>query len=93
MVHHFLLNGWLFLNYIVFFFLHSFSGIQIIFTLDEVAFIQNLVFYIEKAYCIPVSVHVHCSITTPTCMFNIYHLNFVSNFLIMKYPSEKAAFD
>ena len=30
-------------------------GIQIIFTLDEVAFIQNLVFYIEKAYCIPVS--------------------------------------
>ncbi|XP_078369919.1 phosphorylase b kinase regulatory subunit alpha, liver isoform-like isoform X2 [Oculina patagonica] len=29
------------------------SGIQIIFTLDEVAFIQNLVFYIEKAYCIP----------------------------------------
>ena len=30
-------------------------GIQIIFTLDEVAFIQNLVFYIEKAFCIPVS--------------------------------------
>lgn len=29
------------------------SGIQIIFTLDEVAFIQNLVFYIEKAFCIP----------------------------------------
>ncbi|OTF74679.1 hypothetical protein BLA29_000282 [Euroglyphus maynei] len=29
------------------------SGLQIIFTLDEVAFIQNLVFYIESAYCIP----------------------------------------
>ncbi|XP_055682878.1 probable phosphorylase b kinase regulatory subunit alpha isoform X3 [Lutzomyia longipalpis] len=29
------------------------SGLQIIFSLDEVAFIQNLVFYIESAYCIP----------------------------------------
>ncbi|GFV69153.1 probable phosphorylase b kinase regulatory subunit alpha [Trichonephila clavipes] len=29
------------------------SGLQIIFNLDEVAFIQNLVFYIESAYCIP----------------------------------------
>ena len=29
------------------------SGLQIIFTLDEVAFIQNLVFYIECAYVIP----------------------------------------
>ncbi|XP_074037667.1 probable phosphorylase b kinase regulatory subunit alpha isoform X1 [Leptinotarsa decemlineata] len=29
------------------------SGLQIIFTLDEVAFIQNLVFYIECAYCTP----------------------------------------
>ena len=29
------------------------SGLQIVFTLDEVAFIQNLVFYIESAYCIP----------------------------------------
>ncbi|XP_031550918.1 phosphorylase b kinase regulatory subunit alpha, liver isoform-like isoform X2 [Actinia tenebrosa] len=29
------------------------SGIQIIFTVDEVAFIQNLVFYIEKAHSIP----------------------------------------
>ncbi|XP_032231174.1 phosphorylase b kinase regulatory subunit alpha, liver isoform isoform X3 [Nematostella vectensis] len=29
------------------------SGIQLIFTLDEVAFIQNLVFYIEKAYSVP----------------------------------------
>lgn len=28
------------------------SGLQIIFTLDEVSFIQNLVFYIESAYCI-----------------------------------------
>lgn len=32
-----------------------FSGLQIIFNLDEVAFIQNLVFYVESAYCIPVS--------------------------------------
>lgn len=31
------------------------SGLQIVFCLDEVAFIQNLVFYIESAYCIPVS--------------------------------------
>ncbi|CAG5009665.1 unnamed protein product [Parnassius apollo] len=29
------------------------SGLQIVFTLDEVAFIQNLVFYIESAYCTP----------------------------------------
>ncbi|XP_055383024.1 probable phosphorylase b kinase regulatory subunit alpha isoform X3 [Condylostylus longicornis] len=29
------------------------SGLQIIFTLDEVSFVQNLVFYIESAYCIP----------------------------------------
>ena len=29
------------------------SGLQIIFNLDEVAFVQNLVFYIEGAYCIP----------------------------------------
>ena len=29
------------------------SGLQIIFTLDEVSFIQNLVFYIECAYLIP----------------------------------------
>jgi len=32
----------------------NYPGFQIIFTLDEVAFIQNLVFYIESAYCIPV---------------------------------------
>lgn len=30
------------------------SGMQIIFSLDEVAFVQNLVFYIEAAYCTPV---------------------------------------
>lgn len=30
------------------------SGLQIVFNLDEVAFVQNLVFYIESAYCIPV---------------------------------------
>lgn len=29
------------------------SGLQIIFNLDEVAFIQNLVFYIELSYCVP----------------------------------------
>ncbi|CAH1777077.1 unnamed protein product [Owenia fusiformis] len=29
------------------------SGLQIVFTLDEVAFIQNLVFYVEVAYNIP----------------------------------------
>lgn len=29
------------------------SGLQIIFNLDEVAFVQNLVFYIESSYCIP----------------------------------------
>ena len=31
------------------------SGLQIIFTLDEVAFVQNLVFYVEGAYRIAVS--------------------------------------
>jgi len=31
------------------------QGLQIVFSLDEVAFIQNLVFYIESAYCVPVS--------------------------------------
>ncbi|KAH8030081.1 hypothetical protein HPB51_006513 [Rhipicephalus microplus] len=29
------------------------AGQQVIFNVDEVAFIQNLVFYIENAYCIP----------------------------------------
>ncbi|XP_059060118.1 probable phosphorylase b kinase regulatory subunit alpha isoform X2 [Achroia grisella] len=29
------------------------SGLQCVFSLDEVAFIQNLVFYIESAYCTP----------------------------------------
>lgn len=29
------------------------SGLQIIFNLDEVSFVQNLVFYIESAYCTP----------------------------------------
>ncbi|CAH0561386.1 unnamed protein product [Brassicogethes aeneus] len=29
------------------------SGLQIVFNLDEVAFVQNLVFYIECAYCTP----------------------------------------
>lgn len=31
------------------------AGLQIVFSLDEVSFIQNLVFYIESAYCTPVS--------------------------------------
>lgn len=35
--------------------LSCWSGLQIIYSLDEVAFIQNLVFYIEEAYRIPVS--------------------------------------
>lgn len=30
------------------------SGLQIIFTLDEVSFVQNLIFYIETAYRTPV---------------------------------------
>ncbi|XP_075551980.1 putative phosphorylase b kinase regulatory subunit alpha isoform X1 [Dermacentor variabilis] len=29
------------------------AGLQIVFSLDEVAFVQNLVFYLEGAYCIP----------------------------------------
>ena len=29
------------------------SGLRIVFTLDEVAFVQNLIFYIESAYCVP----------------------------------------
>lgn len=31
------------------------KGLQVVFNLDEVSFVQNLVFYIESAYCIPVS--------------------------------------
>ena len=31
------------------------GGLQVIFTLDEVAFVQNLVFYVEGAYHIAVS--------------------------------------
>jgi len=31
------------------------SGLVIVYTLDEVAFIQNLVFYIQSAYRTPVS--------------------------------------
>ena len=31
------------------------GGLQIIFTLDEVSFVQNLVFYVEGAYRIAVS--------------------------------------
>ena len=30
------------------------AGLQIIYSLDEVTFVQNLVFYIEEAYRIPV---------------------------------------
>lgn len=29
------------------------SGLQIVYSLDEVAFVQNLVFYVESAYCTP----------------------------------------
>ncbi|VDP08902.1 unnamed protein product [Schistosoma margrebowiei] len=29
------------------------SGLQIVYTKDEVAFVQNLVFYLERAYRIP----------------------------------------
>jgi phosphorylase kinase alpha/beta subunit len=29
-------------------------GLQIVFNLDEVSFVQNLVFYIESSYCVPV---------------------------------------
>ena len=29
------------------------SGLQLVFSLDEVAFVQNLVFFIETAYCTP----------------------------------------
>jgi len=32
-------------------------GLVIVYTLDEVAFIQNLVFYIQSAYRTPVSLH------------------------------------
>lgn len=30
------------------------TGLQIVFNLDEVSFVQNLVFYIESSYCVPV---------------------------------------
>ena len=31
-----------------------FAGLHIVYTLDEVDFVQNLVFYIEQSYMIPV---------------------------------------
>lgn len=37
------------------------SGLQIVFNLDEVTFIQNLVFYIEATYCIPVCFSNNCA--------------------------------
>ena len=33
----------------------SFKGLRIVYTLDEVDFVQNLVFYIEQSYMVPVS--------------------------------------
>ena len=36
------------------------TGMQIIYSLDEVSFIQNLIFYIEAAYKIPVSAQLFC---------------------------------
>lgn len=36
------------------YFTYYLSGLQLVYTLDEVAFIQNLVFYIESAYVTPV---------------------------------------
>ena len=38
-------------------------GLQIIYTLDEVAFIQNLVFYIQIAYRTPVSLNRYSTLT------------------------------
>lgn len=35
----------------------TFAGLQVIVSLDEVAFIQNLVFYIQSAFRTPVSIH------------------------------------
>lgn len=36
--------------------MYVFAGLQIVYTLDEVTYVQNLVFYIETAYRTPVSV-------------------------------------
>ena len=36
------------------------SGLQIVYSIDEVAFIQNLVFYIEEAYRISVGLNSAC---------------------------------
>lgn len=41
------------------------AGLQIVFTLDEVDFVQNLVFYVENAYRIPVS---SCGFFSMECM-------------------------
>ncbi len=35
--------------------LFLFIGLHIVYTLDEVDFVQNLIFYIEQSYMIPVS--------------------------------------
>lgn len=48
------------------------AGLQIVFNLDEVAFVQNLVFYIESAYCIPVSCISSLNITLKGKNYLIY---------------------
>lgn len=61
-------------NYSISFF---WSGLRIIFTLDEVTFIQNLVFYIEAAYKVAVSSYLY-----------VNHLNtaqaWVENYLLLE---------
>ena len=51
------------------------SGLQIIFTLDEVAFVQNLVFYIESAYCIPGKTILLFNNFTKNLLLNLFSQN------------------
>ncbi len=43
------------------------AGLRIIYSLDEVAYVQNLVFYIEEAYRIPVSQVIKIHLATILC--------------------------
>ncbi len=46
---------YLFIDYMLYNYVSLPTGLQLVYTLDEVAFIQNLVFYIQCSYRTPVS--------------------------------------
>ncbi len=68
------------------------SGLQIIFSLDEVAFVQNLVFFIESAYCTPVSTaqtHRSCTTCCTYAAANYYGSTYVEYLALAEVTSSK----